>query len=515
MRIAFDIIGSKEKAVAIVEKDGKAAKEIISKHKNIKSVLQKKSARKGIYRIYKFKLLAGSKNTEVFHKEHGCVFKLDPRKTYFSPREATERQRIAKKVKGGEKILVMFSGVAPLPISILKQNPEVGKIYGIEINPSAHEYAAENLKLNKINPDKIVLINDDVKKTVECLIDGFIGLKAHLDKGQLKAKLLPEIKLLEIYLANRELENKLGKIENAIEDLKRQSIKIVVHQPRRYNNELAALGFGNEKNKEATRQCVEILYKLAKKHDNVLGFIMHPHWGRYHSHEYVSNKFLIENIKELERKHPDILNYMRVENVYPFSFSRLEDILNVIKKAKIRNMCVDLAHAFITCKSNKKLYKLIKEIKKICRVYFHITDAKHNPVNGIDGVEIGKGSIDFEKIKNFLDFGVLEIVCKNEKKPVEAIRSYHKFAKLRPLKFDRIIMPLPEKAWKFLDTAFFCSKKGTIIHLYGICRDFKELEEKIKNAAKKCKKKIKILERQRVLPYAPRVWKVRMDIKIL
>lgn len=247
--MTFDIIGSKEKAVATIEKDGKLAKEIMKSHKNVKSVLQKTSGRKGIHRIYKLKLLAGSKNTEVVHREYGCLFKVDPRKVYFSPREAEERQRIAKKVKKGEKILVIFSGIAPYAVQIAKIKK--CDITCVEINKKAVEYANENLKLNRLT----------------------------------------------------------GKIENINDDI-------------------------------------------------------------------------------------------------------------------------------------RAVYK-----------------------------RLGK--------------------------------------------FDRIIMPLAEGAYLFLDTAFFCSKKGTIIHLYGISKDFKDFIEKVKHIAKKYKKRIKILEKQKVSAYAPRTLKVRIDIKII
>jgi len=167
MRIAYDIIGSKDSAIALIgvnaKNPKKAAKEIMKRHKNVKSVLQKLSERKDTYRLYPCKLLLGDKNTEVVHKEHGYLIKVDPQKVYFSPRESTERQRIVDLVKGGEKILVMFSGVCPFPISIAKKQKLVGKIYAIDINPNAHKYALENIKLNKLE-DKIVPILGDVRE---------------------------------------------------------------------------------------------------------------------------------------------------------------------------------------------------------------------------------------------------------------------------------------------------------------------------------------------------------------
>lgn len=167
---SYDVVGSEEKAVAIVEipEELKSKKKLVAEalmklNKNVSSVLNKVSGRKGNYRLEDLELLAGDKDTEVIHKEHGCMLKLDPQKVFFSPREATERQRIASQVEAGETVLVLFSGVGPYAIQIGKKQPEINKIYCIEINPSAHEYAQENVRINKLS-HKIILINEDVKK---------------------------------------------------------------------------------------------------------------------------------------------------------------------------------------------------------------------------------------------------------------------------------------------------------------------------------------------------------------
>ena len=51
-------------------------------------------------------------------------------------------------VKKGEDVLVMFSGSGVYPCVIAK-NSKPKSVVEIEINPVAHEYALENLKLNK------------------------------------------------------------------------------------------------------------------------------------------------------------------------------------------------------------------------------------------------------------------------------------------------------------------------------------------------------------------------------
>ncbi|MEM0324283.1 MAG: class I SAM-dependent methyltransferase family protein [Candidatus Aenigmatarchaeota archaeon] len=152
---SFDIIGNKEKAVAIIDWNeiydrykNEIAKAIMELNKNVKSVLFKKTPRKGNLRLYEFEII-GDKNTEVIHKEYGYFLKLDPTKVYFSPRESTERQRIASKVRENEKILYLFSGIAPFAFAIFKKIKDV-RIYCIEINKYAIKYAEENKKINKV-----------------------------------------------------------------------------------------------------------------------------------------------------------------------------------------------------------------------------------------------------------------------------------------------------------------------------------------------------------------------------
>ncbi len=153
MRVAFDVIGSKERAVAIVEMPESAnakkmAKEIMARHRNVKSVLAKISGRAGKFRTYKLKLIAGARNTEVLHREHGLFFKLDPKKVYFSPRESQERQNVANLVKANERVLVLFSGIGPFAIAIAKKQPSA-QITAVDANKSAIKYAEENRALNR------------------------------------------------------------------------------------------------------------------------------------------------------------------------------------------------------------------------------------------------------------------------------------------------------------------------------------------------------------------------------
>lgn len=185
---AFDIVGSREKALAIIELpeelkvyERTIAETLMEAHKNVKTVLAKTSARYGTYRVRDLRLIAGEEETEVLHREAGCLFKLDPRKVYFSPREATERMRIAEMVTPGESVLVMFSGIGPLPVMIAKRQPNV-RIVAVEINPDAHNYCVQNISLNRMS-NRIKPILGDVREICPRLGEDFDRVLMPLPKG--------------------------------------------------------------------------------------------------------------------------------------------------------------------------------------------------------------------------------------------------------------------------------------------------------------------------------------------
>ena len=185
---SFDVLGSREGAIAIIEVptelenyDEQIANAIMDVHGNVKSVLGKESERHGEYRLRDLRLLGGNKNTEVIHKESGCRFKLDPRKTYFSTRESTERERVNNLVNFGDNILVMFSGVAPFPICIARAHPSV-TITCIEVNPIAHKYAVDNINLNKVQ-DRVTPLLGDVREVCPKLGKTFDRVLMPLPKG--------------------------------------------------------------------------------------------------------------------------------------------------------------------------------------------------------------------------------------------------------------------------------------------------------------------------------------------
>lgn len=141
------------------------AKAIINVNKNVISVFEKKSEIEGTYRLRKLAFLAGENKSETIHKENNCVFKLDVKQTYFSPRLVFERRRISSlNIKKNEVIVDMFAGVGPFSIQIAKLNNV--KIYAFDVNPRAYQYLKENFELNKLK-GKINPFNMNVKDLLD------------------------------------------------------------------------------------------------------------------------------------------------------------------------------------------------------------------------------------------------------------------------------------------------------------------------------------------------------------
>lgn len=162
---SFDIIG--DLVILEIPEDLESEKYLIAdaalKFTKHRSVFRKGSKVRGIKRTRNLEYLAGENNSETIHTEYGSRYRLDVRKVYFSPRLATERERIVGQVKDGETIVDMFAGVGPFSVSIARRRQV--KIYAIDINPDAIYYFRKNIELNKVK-EKIIPILGDVKEVL-------------------------------------------------------------------------------------------------------------------------------------------------------------------------------------------------------------------------------------------------------------------------------------------------------------------------------------------------------------
>ncbi len=143
---------------------------------------------------------------------------------------------------------------------------------------------------------------------------------------------------------------------------------------------------------------------------------------------------------------------------------------------------------------------------------YGIVIAKNSKAKKIVSVEINREAtkyaelnIELNKVKNRV-----EVVQGDVKKIVKKFEREKK-------KFSVIVMPRPQLKESFLKEAFMLSKKGTRIFYYDFTRisEIDSVVDKIKNEAKKSRKKIKILKIKKAGEIAPYKFRVRVDFKIL
>ena len=105
----------------------------------------------------------------------------------FFPRLSNERLEIAKKIRRKDKVLVMFSGVAPFSIVISKLTG--AEVVSVELGRECSKYARENVLLNKL-AGKVKIEQGDVKKIVPKMKDKFDVIV--MPRPQLKDSFLKE-----------------------------------------------------------------------------------------------------------------------------------------------------------------------------------------------------------------------------------------------------------------------------------------------------------------------------------
>lgn len=134
----------------------------LKEHRGVSTVLEKSDKIKGRLRTPTSVWVSGVKTKEALYKENGCEFRLHVDSCYFSPRLSSERKELASQVKKGERVLVMFGGVAPFAIVIAKHS-KAKEVVSVELGRVPHRYAQQNVKRNKVSVD---LVQGDVRRVV-------------------------------------------------------------------------------------------------------------------------------------------------------------------------------------------------------------------------------------------------------------------------------------------------------------------------------------------------------------
>ena len=160
----------------------------------------------------------------------------------------------------------------------------------------------------------------------------------------------------------------------------------------------------------------------------------------------------------------------------------------------------------------KRIFSLVKSGERVLVMFsgigaYPITIAKHSRAKEIVGVEInpvahayGMENVALNKVTNvtLVEGDVLKVVPKLTGR------------------FDRILMPLPRDAEKFLDVALSVAKKGTVIHLYSFGPETgDDAKAAVKAACVASKKKGKILRVVRCGSFGPGISRICVDFRIV
>ncbi|MBM9519492.1 hypothetical protein JWG39_06615 [Desulforhopalus vacuolatus] len=148
---SFDVVG--DIAVVIIptpllHRSGLIAEAILSTSHHLRTVLRRAGVYSGEFRTLPLECIGGEARRETEVREFGLRYRLNLETCYFSVRSGVERQRIAGMVKTEERVLVLFSGIAPFPLMIARDGG--AQVIGVEKNPAAHRYAVENVRRNRL-----------------------------------------------------------------------------------------------------------------------------------------------------------------------------------------------------------------------------------------------------------------------------------------------------------------------------------------------------------------------------
>jgi tRNA (guanine37-N1)-methyltransferase len=165
--ISFDPSYARVGDVAVVDEDDDEraraiADAIVESDLPVETVLDRASKIHGQHRVRDWDVLAGD-GTETVHREYGCAYELDLSSTYFSPRLATERHRVAEQVQAGERVVDMFAGVGPYAVPFAKRGATV---VAVDVNEHAVEYLQRNVERNGV-ADSVVPIHGDVREVTD------------------------------------------------------------------------------------------------------------------------------------------------------------------------------------------------------------------------------------------------------------------------------------------------------------------------------------------------------------
>ena len=129
---------------------------VMTRQHTIRTVLNKISPLAGEDRTARYEILAGESTVTVC-REYGFLYELDVQRAFFTARLSTERDRVTRLVRPGDRVIVPFCGVGPFAIPAAARGAQV---VAIDQNPDACRWLSRNIRLNHVEQN-ITPINGD------------------------------------------------------------------------------------------------------------------------------------------------------------------------------------------------------------------------------------------------------------------------------------------------------------------------------------------------------------------
>lgn len=144
---------------------------------------------------------------------------------------------------------------------------------------------------------------------------------------------------------------------------------------------------------------------------------------------------------------------------------------------------------------------------------FAIEIARRKPSARVVGVELNPAAVKFFEQNLVLNKVRNVEVIEGDAGKVLGQKRFRQWA-------DRVVMPLPKQARKFLPSAVKAVRKGGVIHYYSIASElggdvFGRARDEAKSACAAAGRKFVLLGCRKVIPYAPRVTQLVVDFRVL
>lgn len=225
----------------------------------------------------------------------------------------------------------------------------------------------------------------------------YIRLKSNIQERSLQDRLQYNPEILELHLEESDLDDPAYLI-SVIQMLKNKGVKPYLHHPMRTKGVVLDILSKDERIQafyhKSTRQLVEICKQEGIK------CVIHAHYAGSESSSGVGRDKTIQMRNEIEK----ILEYGREVLLWEdtikgiFAYSNPYLIPDLILPLNLP-LIVDISHSFIALRGdNEKLIEVMKQTEKYAE-YFHVVDSK-GQVH--DGLVLGKGKIDWERVKPYI-----------------------------------------------------------------------------------------------------------------